>query len=520
MRLYKGQNTGLIFQNKSLLGTPYYFIRCVHIATNTSVAWEVTNTATETSGQYRTVFNFTEGTDATLKTGDHIIYLYAQESSGNTTVRDDTTLIETRDLRVLPADAAPAPVAAFSADDTTPGISQVVTFTDATTNNPTSWLWSFSTAVTYTSGTDATSQNPKVIFATATSYTVTLKATSPAGSDSEVKTNYITSSDVPAADFTADDTTPTTTQTVTLTDTTTNSPTSWLWTITGGNYTLMNGSVLTDQNIDVRFDDVASYNIQLYAENPGGNDTELKSNYITVSQGFQNLYSMDFGGVNEYADVSSNTHLDYEYSNQFSFDIWAKFDTDGIAAYIVSKRDGALKRGYILLRNTSNQIEIYMQSSNSDIIRMVCTSAITSASGWNHIAWTYSGTGLAIGHKIYINGVDQVLSVLGNPQVFGTIQNAAKFQVSTVLDGHLTQLAGWNTVLTSSDVTSRYNSGTPADPREHGKAANLILYNQLGVGADYDSTVADEWYLPDLINSDYDLTSSNMELADRTTDVP
>ncbi len=84
------------------------------------------------------------------------------------------------------------PVAAFSASNTTPPISTPVTFTDASTNIPTSWLWAFSpNTVTYVGGTSSTSQNPQVQFNAVGLYTVTLTATNAYGSDSEIKTNYI-----------------------------------------------------------------------------------------------------------------------------------------------------------------------------------------------------------------------------------------------------------------------------------------------------------------------------------------
>jgi len=87
----------------------------------------------------------------------------------------------------------PAPVAAFSANNLTPVTTDIVTFTDASTNSPTSWAWSFSPAtVTYAGGTSATSQNPQVSFNNPGSYTVTLTATNSVGSDGETKTNYIT----------------------------------------------------------------------------------------------------------------------------------------------------------------------------------------------------------------------------------------------------------------------------------------------------------------------------------------
>ena len=88
------------------------------------------------------------------------------------------------------------PVADFSADETNPMTGSTVTFTDLSTNGPTSWAWSFDPAtVTFVNGTSAGSQYPEVTFNVAGSYEVTLVATNAEGSDTEVKASYINATD-------------------------------------------------------------------------------------------------------------------------------------------------------------------------------------------------------------------------------------------------------------------------------------------------------------------------------------
>ncbi len=85
------------------------------------------------------------------------------------------------------------PSADFSATSTTPCQGSATTFNDLSTNTPTSWSWSFSpNTVTFVSNTSASSQNPVVQFNAAGSYTVQLIASNQYGSDTVVKTNYIT----------------------------------------------------------------------------------------------------------------------------------------------------------------------------------------------------------------------------------------------------------------------------------------------------------------------------------------
>jgi len=88
-----------------------------------------------------------------------------------------------------------APVAEFTADLLSGYSPLTVTFTDQSTNDPTQWAWYF--------GSDPTPvivQNPVYIFDTAGSYNVTLISTNSAGSDTIIKSSYITVIEQPVPD--------------------------------------------------------------------------------------------------------------------------------------------------------------------------------------------------------------------------------------------------------------------------------------------------------------------------------
>lgn len=95
------------------------------------------------------------------------------------------------------------PVADFNATLNSPCQGQYISFTDLSTNSPTSWQWSFSpSTISYATGSTANSQNPTVKFNTAGNYTVTLIATNSFGSDTISKTNYISVGTPNTAPFT------------------------------------------------------------------------------------------------------------------------------------------------------------------------------------------------------------------------------------------------------------------------------------------------------------------------------
>ena len=180
--------------------------------------------------------------------------------------------------------AAAPPVANFSANNTSPGTGLTVYFNDLSTNNPTSWSWSFSPpTVTYVGGTNSSSENPQVQFNAEGSYSVTLTATNSSGSDSETKYNYITVISGPIADFIADNTSPSLGETVSFFDFSQNSPISWYWSFNPSTITYVGGSSSNSQNPQVQFNALGQYTVTLIVSNSAGNDTEVKDDYISVA---------------------------------------------------------------------------------------------------------------------------------------------------------------------------------------------------------------------------------------------
>ena len=81
-----------------------------------------------------------------------------------------------------------APTANFTSDTQTVDVGGTVNFVDTSTDNPTSWLWSFA------GGTPSSSvaQNPAVVYNTPGQYQVALEASNAYGSDTKTVPNYIT----------------------------------------------------------------------------------------------------------------------------------------------------------------------------------------------------------------------------------------------------------------------------------------------------------------------------------------
>ena len=86
----------------------------------------------------------------------------------------------------FPTQTEITPVAGFTGTPTTIMATQSVTFTDLSTNNPTSWYWEFG------DGGTSTLENPVHTYNSTGTYSVTLTATNGAGSNSFTRPDYIT----------------------------------------------------------------------------------------------------------------------------------------------------------------------------------------------------------------------------------------------------------------------------------------------------------------------------------------
>lgn len=167
----------------------------------------------------------------------------------------------------------PPPVAEFNGTPTTGNAPLSVNFTDLSAYNPTTWSWDFGDTNT------STAQNPSHIYTTPGTYTVSLTVSNSDGNDTITKTNYINVNVLPpppVAEFSGTLTTGDAPLSVDFSDLSTNNPTTWSWDF-GDTY----GS--TAQNPSHIYTNPGTYTVSLTVSNSSGNDTIIRTGYITVN---------------------------------------------------------------------------------------------------------------------------------------------------------------------------------------------------------------------------------------------
>jgi PGF-pre-PGF domain-containing protein len=158
-----------------------------------------------------------------------------------------------------------APVAAFSANQTSGIVPLAVQFTDNSTNAPSAWNWSFG------DGNYSAIQNPDYTFTLAGSYSITLNASNIAGYNSTTKVDYIVViPQSPVAGFTSNVTEGLAPLEIQFTDTSANFPTMWNWSF--GDTSWFNTTNSSLSNTTKNYPTGGNYTITLYVSNSGGSD--------------------------------------------------------------------------------------------------------------------------------------------------------------------------------------------------------------------------------------------------------
>jgi PKD repeat protein len=222
------------------------------VTTNVFVA-NFTNT---TTGATSYSWNFGDGNTSTQTNPTHT---YAEDGTYTVTLTATNACGSNTYTQTVVITSLPTP--AFSANSTTGCAPFTVNFIDQSSDNTTSWEWSFPGGTPSSS----TQQNPTVTYNTPGTYSVTLTVSNALGSNTTTQTNYITVNTVPSASFTNS----VNGTTATFTNTSTGA-TSYTWNFGDGNTS-------TQANPSHTYAGDGTYTVTLTATNGCGSTTSTKT---------------------------------------------------------------------------------------------------------------------------------------------------------------------------------------------------------------------------------------------------
>lgn len=243
---------------------------------------------------------------------------------------------------------------------------------------------------------------------------------------------------------------------------------------------------------------------------------------------FENLYSLDFDGVDDYVDFGSSATFTPNSSGAnrgFSISLWVKTTASGPS--ICSKLNiGNLE--YSVKIGAAGNIDVIFYGNNSGVIfqRLICDTSYggfiaINDGNWHHLAVTFNLGSTASSIIIYIDGVEFSDSNGGaNYASTGTwspvINTSAYFALNTPsrgFSGNIDELSIWDGSLNQSGINEIYNSGTPTD----------LSGGQYLIGWWRNGDPTGTGAFPTIVNQEgavLDGTMTNMTSGDIVTDVP
>ena len=177
---------------------------------------------------------------------------------------------------------------------------------------------------------------------------------------------------------------------------------------------------------------------------------------------FTNNFSLDFDGVDDYVQVPNSTSLNI--TTALSVSAWFK-TTSANGMYLLTQGSGSQVKYYIQFYAPINRIQVRIWDGSAVPITIDNTQVFDDGQ-WHNIVLTTDALTTTDGVKIYFDG-----TLLTNK---GTLNNNGIYTASaglfigqipntTRFNGNIDEVALFNSELSSSDVTTIYNSGIPND---------------------------------------------------------
>ena len=254
-------------------------------------------------------------------------------------------------------------------------------------------------------------------------------------------------------------------------------------------------------------------------DRPNGSAPHAMSEFYAYDHdlsSFNDNISFDFDGANDYLEGAGNLANAISVSTG-SISTWIKIDSMSANGLIwaINTEEGSTDQIFLLWHNASGVVRSNFKGGNVANIAD-SGSGLENDNTWHHFVVTWQAVSKASGNiiKIYQDGSLQDSDAIGtvfsgSPAIFGFGRNALQ-NFGQNFNGHMNDMAIFNDVLTSSEVSAIYNSGTPKDESSH---SGLISYYTLEDYSNGDTTVADD------SSNSHTLTITNSTDID-STDTP
>ena len=257
------------------------------------------------------------------------------------------------------------------------------------------------------------------------------------------------------------------------------SPVSW-WKLDNTTTGLIDNGSASNNGTNIGTTEYAGFVNVLAGESYGMDSSNLVVSDLQQTSGYS-PYALSFDGINDYLDCGNTTALNSQ--SAVSTSAWVNYSgTPTTSSHIIlSGGSSATNRFWVQLKSST---EIRYGSGSASAYDL--TVSTMSSGTWYHIATVHNGTFL----DVYLNGIKQgatVTVVSPSTQIGNNFKIGDYFSpVGYLWNGQLSNIALWNTELTTTQVAEIYNEGVPSNLNNFSGTAPVSWW-QLGSNSSYNS---------------------------------
>lgn len=184
-------------------------------------------------------------------------------------------------------------------------------------------------------------------------------------------------------------------------------------------------------------------------------------------------YALDLeASSSQYASITDAAQSGLDITGDISIEAQIQRESIGSFMVIASKWDNPSNRGYMLWFTDTNYLTFSFSSTGSNKMQVRTTSAVTSTKAMV-VAATCDVSAGTSGVKIYINGVEQSVTVVNNDGGTSISNSSAPFGIGMrpasgtpglFFDGTIKNIRLWSDIRTSQEIADNFNQPISISP--------------------------------------------------------
>lgn len=212
--------------------------------------------------------------------------------------------------------------------------------------------------------------------------------------------------------------------------------------------------------------------MSMFYPGPGGTDVRFSARLWNTGRAFR-------AGPVVYRD----------YDEAWSVSFWIRWTNTGSGVRNIYTQSWGNDTGGVNIKSyyfSAGQIELKLRTNAIGWVYVRTTTSTFNNGNWHHVCVTYAGTRLATGVHIWVDGVDEPLTVdAAGPinDVMSTTSinlNSWGDKTQDGVTGNMSQIAIYNRVLNGTEVGEIYNGGVPVEISSLASYSDALLYSPLG----------------------------------------